>query len=72
MSTNKVFCKKCMYLSRDNVGSFSDPVYPFHYECHSPYNRVTHINWYNDEGVSYEKRPSELNRDNDCPWFEER
>lgn len=68
--TKTVYCKNCEYLLSSPIG----PVVRLEdYECTYPDNTVKEvkINWYERVVLSktYRGKPSEINANNDCPWF---
>ena len=55
-TTEKIFCMNCQHLRLSQ-------------ECHSPHNCTD--NW-QMPGGNQDKKPEDLNRNNDCKWYEEK
>lgn len=58
----KVYCDNCEHL-------YQEPTKVF-YECHNKKNEIVKDNWFNKQRYR-EKKPSELNKNNDCKWYKE-
>lgn len=66
---NKVFCKKCKFFSMGAYGSYYMGE-PFIFrDCKSEQNKFLVID--NEEENYIEKDPSEINKNNDCSFYEE-
>jgi hypothetical protein len=70
MKNKKVYCKNCeyLYISEYNNCIFRSVTA---YTCHAPQNTIEKNTWLKKEVTGYIEKPCELNKNNDCKYFEE-
>ena len=66
-----IFCSNCKFLHifrsgceflQMKYGGMDD------YECHCPENCIVYTTWFHKK-VAWQKHPSDMNLNNDCPHF---
>lgn len=71
MEKVKVFCKECDWL---DVAEDEFPIQVDDCDCFHESNIKARYGWFSrecleDNSTYPERKPGEINRNNDCPWF---
>lgn len=71
----KIYCQQCRYIGQYSYATMGipKPGEPQHMYCSHNKNIICESfnTWFqNVKNVEYEKRPSEINKNNNCAWFE--
>lgn len=67
MCKKPVFCEDCKYFNEKNPGPAGAYI-PINRICTHP-NNIGYTNDWCRRKRYYKNKPSEINKNNDCPWF---